>query len=86
MNLKVVRPINQTEDLLVLITKICETLIYQTHTRPQETLDFALTESRKKFHFRPPISLEGSWMLGLSSLEIHNSVLNITEESNKFEL
>ena len=33
-----IRPKNQTEDLLLSITKNCETLIEQTHTKPQETL------------------------------------------------
>ena len=37
-----IRPKNQTEDLLLLITKKCETLIEQTHTKPQETLEFKM--------------------------------------------
>ena len=32
------RPKNKAEDLLLSITKSCETLIQQTHTKPQETL------------------------------------------------
>ena len=33
-----IRPKTQTEDLLLLITKNCETLIEQTHKKAEETL------------------------------------------------
>ena len=35
-----IRTKNQTEALLLSITKNCETLIEQTHTKPEETLEF----------------------------------------------
>ena len=43
-------------------------------------------KSRETFHFNPPILIEGSWMLGLTSLEVYISIFNITKENNKFEL
>ena len=67
------------------ITKNCETLIKTTHTKPQETLEIKLTEPRETFHFNSPISIEGSWMIGLTSLEVYNSIVNTTKEK-KFEL
>ena len=36
MNLNVIRPKNQTEDLLLSITKNCETLIKQTHRKTEK--------------------------------------------------
>ena len=36
MNLNLRRPKNETEDLLLSITKNCETLVEQTHTRPKK--------------------------------------------------
>ena len=54
-----IRPKNQTEDLLISITKNCETLIEQTHTKAQETLEFRLVKPREKFHFNPPIQIKG---------------------------
>ena len=81
-----IRPKNETEDLLLSITKNCETLIEQTHTRSQETLEFKLIKTRKTFHLKPPIQNKGDWMLGLTSLEVYNSIFNITEEHKKFEL
>ena len=85
MNLEMFRPKNETEDLLLSIAKNCETLIHQTHTKPEETLKFKLIKPRETFHFNPPIPIEGSWMIGLTILEVYNSVFNITEE-NKFEI
>ena len=81
-----IRPKNQTEDFLLSITKNSETLIEQTHKKAQETLEFKLIKPIETFHFNPPISTEGSWMIGLTDLEIYNSIFNITEENNKFEL
>ena len=81
-----IQPKNKTEDLLLSITKNCETLIQQTHTKPQETLEFKMTKPRETFHFKPPIQIKGDWMIGLTDLEIYNSIYNITEENNKFEL
>ena len=71
---------------MLSITKNCETLIKQTHTKPQETLEFKMTKPRETFHFNPPIQTKENWMLGLVDLEVFNSIFNITEENNKFEL
>ena len=79
-----IRPKNETEDLLLSITKNCETLIEQTHTKPQETLEFKMIKPRETFHFKPPIEIKGDWMIGLTDLEVYNSIFNITEENNKF--
>ena len=38
------------------------------------------------FSFRPTIQIEGSWIIGLTSLDAYNYIFNITEENNKFEL
>ena len=55
-----IRPKNETEDLLLSITKNCETRIEQTHTKPQETLEFKMIKQRQIFHFNPPIQLIGN--------------------------
>ena len=86
MILNVIRPKNETEDLIISITKNCETLIEQTHRKAAETLECKMNKSRESFHFRPPIQVKGEWMIGLTDLEVYNSIFNITEENNKFEL
>ena len=70
MNLNLIRRRNETEDLLLSITEKCETLIKQTHKKAEETVEFEMIKPSETFHFNPPISIEGSWMIGLKSLEV----------------
>ena len=86
MNLNMIRPKNETEDLLLSITKNCQTLIEQTHRKAEETLEFKMAKSRETFQSKPPIQIKDNWMLRLTDLEVYNSIYNITEENNKFEL
>ena len=79
-------PKNQTENLLLSFTKNCETLIEQTHRKPEETLEFKMIKQRETFHFKTPIHVKGDWMIGLVDLEVYNSIFIITKENNKFEL
>ena len=80
-----IRPKNETEDLLLSITKNCETLIDQTHRKAEETLEFKLIKPREIFFFKPPIQTKEDWMIGLTDLEVYNSIFNITE-NNTFKL
>ena len=86
MNLNMIQPKNETEDLLLSITKNCEKLIEQTHRKHEETLEFKMIKPRETFHFKTPSHITGDWMLGLIDLEVYNSIFNITKENNKFEL
>ena len=81
-----IRPKNETEDLLLSKTKNCETLIKQTHRKAEETLEFKMIKPRETFHFKPPIQVKGDWMIGLVDLEVYNSIFNITEENNRLQL
>ena len=81
-----IRPKNETEDLLLSITKNCKTLIEQTHRKAEQTLEFKMTKPRETFHFKPPIQVKGDWMVGLTDLEVYNSIFNITEENNKLQV
>ena len=73
MNLNLIRPKNETEDLLLSITKNCETLIEQTHRKPEKTLEFKMIKAREIFRFTPPVQIKGDWMIGLTDLEVYNS-------------
>ena len=86
MNSNMITPKNETEDFLLSITKNCETLIKQTHRKPKETLEFKMVKPREIFHFKSPMEIKGDWMIGLVNLEVYNSLFNITEKNNKFEL
>ena len=81
-----IRPKIETEELLLSLSKIFETLITQTHRQAQKTLEIKLDKSRETFHFNPPIQIKEEWMLGLTSFDAYNSFFKITEGNNKFEL
>ena len=75
-------------ELLLLIKKHTDTLIEQTKTKPQETLEFIMYKQMQTFSFNPPINLveEGKWLLAVSSFECTNSVFNVTNENNSFSI
>ena len=75
-------------ELLLLIKKHTDTLIDQTKTKPQETLEFKMNKQSQTFSFNPPINLieEGKWLIAVSSFECTNSVFNITNENNSFSI
>ena len=75
-------------ELLLLIKKHTDTLIQQTKTKPQETLEFKMNKQRQTFSFNPPINLveEDKWLLAVSSFECTNSVFNITDDNNSFSI
>ena len=68
--------------MLLLFKKHTDTLIDQTKTKTQETLDFKLKKQVQIFSFNPPVNLvgEGKWLLAVSSFEAANSVFNKTNE------
>ena len=75
-------------ELLLLIKKHTDTLIEQTKTKPQETLEFKMNKQRQTLSFNPPINLveEDEWVLAVSSFECTKSVFNITNENNSFSI
>ena len=75
-------------ELLLLIKKHTDTLIEQTMTKPQETLEFIMNKQTQTFSFNPPMNLveEGKWLLAVSPFECTNSVFNITDENNSFSI
>ena len=75
-------------ELLFLIKKHTDTLIQQTKTKPQETLEIKMDKQKQTFSFNPPINLleEGKWLLAVSLFDCTNSVFNITNENNSFSL
>ena len=75
-------------EFLLLIKKHTDTLIEQTTTKPQETLEFKMNKQTQTFWFNPPINLieEDKWLLAVSSFECTNSVFNITDDNNSFSI
>ena len=70
MNLNMIRPKNETEDLLLSLTENCEKLVIKIHTKTQETLEYKMVKPREIFRFSPPVEVKEDWMIGLTSLEV----------------
>ena len=75
-------------ELLLLIKKHTDTLIVQSKTKPQETLEFKMNKQTQTFSFNPPLNLveEGKWLMAVSLFDCTNSVFNITNENNSFSI
>ena len=75
-------------ELLLLIKKPTDTLIEQTKTKPQETLEFKMNKQKQTFSFNPPINLleEGKWLMAVSLFDCTHSVFNITNGNNSFSI
>ena len=88
MNLAMIQSTNKTDDLLLSITKNCDALIQQTHTKPQETLEFKLSQPKQIFTFTPSNNLgfDSKVIIGLANVEVYTSLYNLTEQNNKFDL
>ena len=82
------KPKKKNNERLLLIEKHTDTLIEQTKTKPQGTLEFKMKKQMRTFSLSSPINLveEGKWLLAVSSFECTNSVFNITDENNSFSI
>ena len=45
-----------------------------------------MNKQKESFSFDVPLILNEKWMMGVSSLEVYNTVYNITEKNNKLEI
>ena len=57
-----------------------------THSKPQETLEFKMTKQKESFSIDVPLELNEQWMMGVTSLEVYNTVYNITDSNNKLKI
>ena len=76
------------QDLLLPITKNCETVTNQTITKAQETLEYKKKKQMQTFSFNPSKKLveEGKCLLAVSSFECTNSVYDKTDENISFSI
>ena len=75
-------------ELLLLFEKHTDTLIEQTKTKPQETLEFKMNKQTQTFSLNPPINLveEGKWLMAVSLFDCTYSVFKIINENNSFSI
>ena len=45
-----------------------------------------MTKQKESFSIDVPLHLNGKWMMGVTSLEVYNTVYNITGKNNKLQI
>ena len=75
-------------EMLLLIKKHTDTLIEQTKTKPQESLEFKKNKHLQTFSFNPPINLveESKWLMAVKLFDCTNSNFNKINENNSFSI
>ena len=75
-------------ELFLLKKENTDTLIEQTKTKPQETLEFKLNKQMQTFSFNLTNNLleERKWLLADISVECTMSVFNIINENSSFSI
>ena len=76
---------DKKEYLLLSIAKSNQEIVENTHSKPQKTLEFKMNEQKESFSFDIPLDLPEKWMMGVTSLEVYNTIYNITEKNNKIK-
>ena len=71
---------------LLLLKKLTDTLIEQTKTKPQKTLEYKMRKQMQTYSKFPTINLfeAGNCLLAVTSFEAKKSLFNITNENKSF--
>ena len=77
---------DQKELLLLHILKSNLEIVENTHSKRQETLEFKMYTPTKDFQFDEPLILSGNYMMGVTNLEVYNTVYNIDQHNNSFTI
>ena len=74
------------ESLLLSFAKSNQDIVENTHSKPQKPLEFKMTKQKASLSFDVPLVLPEQWMMGVTSLEVYNTVYIITPINNKLEI
>ena len=55
---------DKKESLFLNIAKSNQEIVGNTHSKPQETLEFKMTKQKESFSFDVPLELPEKWMKG----------------------
>ena len=72
--------------VLLTIAKANQEIVENTHFKPQETLESKMTKQKESYSFDVSLHLDEKWTMGVTSLEVYNTVYNVTEKNNKLEI
>ena len=75
--------IDKKESLLLSIAKSNQEIVENTQSKPQKTLEYKMTKQKESFSFDVPLELPEQWMMGVPSLEVYNTIYNISERTKE---
>ena len=65
---------DRKEHLSLNIAKSNQEIVENTHSKPQETLEFKMNKQKESFSFDILLDLPEKWMMRVTSLEVYNTV------------
>ena len=86
MDLSIFVTYDKKESLLLSFAKSNQNIVEKTHSKPQETLELKMTKQKESFSFDVSLILNEKWMMGVTSLEVYNTVYYINERNNKLQI
>ena len=79
MDLSQFTPTNKNETLLLGIVKLLHKIEENTYTNSQETLNFKTIKPKRSLNFDKPLIIPEKWLMGLSNLQVYNTVYKIID-------
>ena len=61
-------------------------IVENTLSKPQETLELKMNEQKESFSFDIPLELPEQGMMGVTSLDVYDTVYYSTSENNSFQI
>ena len=71
---------------MLSIAKSNQEIVENTHLKTQDTLEFKITNQKECFSFDVPLQLQEKCMMGVTSLEVSNTVYNTANKNNKRQI
>ena len=78
MDLSIFVTYDKKESLLLSIAKSILDIVENILSKPQETPEFKMTKQKESFSCDIPLELPGKWMMGVTILDVYNTIHNIT--------
>ena len=73
MDLSQFTPTNKRETLLPETMKLLHKIEENTHTKPQQSLEFKLIKPKQSYNFDKPLIIPEKWVMGVSNLQVYNT-------------
>ena len=84
MDLSQLSPADEIETLTLEIVKLMQKVEENTHTKAQEPLEFKLTKPKQNFNFDKQLIIPKKWLMGVTILQVYNTVYKMTERNKIF--